>query len=60
MEIYSNNTPVTPEPGGYGNGGEEKKGCFGDISSVAALSGVIALAGIGMILLALQRKRKEI
>ena len=60
MEIYGNETPVTPEPDGNGDKGGEKKGCFGDISSVAALSGIIALAGIGMILLALQRKRKEI
>ena len=59
MEIYGeNNNPVTPEPGGNGNG-DKKKGCFGDMSSVAALSGVIALAGIGMILLALQNKRRK-
>ena len=63
MEIYSeNNEPVNPpQPGGDDNDGGKKKGCFGDISSVAALSSVIALAGIGMILLSLaNKKRKEI
>ena len=62
MEIYSQNVePVGPDPDDGGDKGKEKKGCFGDMTSVAALSGVIALAGIGMILLSLaNKKRKEI
>jgi hypothetical protein len=64
MEIYGENKPVNPEPGPDDGGNKDnnnKKGCFGDISSVAALTGIIALAGIGMIILALQnRRRKEI
>ena len=49
-----------------GNGGEnnpdngiaKKKGCFGDISSTYALIGLVALAGIGVALLAFDRKRR--
>ena len=50
--------PVEPDkPDG---GDNKKKGCFGDISSVYALTGLIALAGVGFILLSLNKKRKEI
>ena len=57
MEIYQNGQPsVEPEPEQ-----PKKKGCFGDISSVYALAGLIAFAGIGFILLSLtNKKRKEI
>ena len=58
MEHYSNDVgPV--DPGKPDEGGNKKKGCFGDISSVYALAGIIALAGVGFMLLSL-KKRKEI
>ena len=49
------------------NGGEgeqpepdkpSKKGCFGDVASTYALVGLVALAGVGMALLAFDRKRR--
>ena len=39
-------------------GGDKKKGCGGDIASLGALSGVIALAGIASIVLAIDKKRR--
>ena len=54
--------PSKPDDGGDNkDNNKPKKGCFGDATSVAALSGVIALAGISMIVLSLaNKKRKEI
>ena len=36
----------------------DKKGCFGDISSVSALAGIIALVGIASIVLMMGKKRR--
>ena len=37
---------------------KKKKGCFGDIASVGALIGLISIAGLGLILVSYDRKRR--
>ena len=51
------------ETAGDSDGGKKddkpaKKGCFGDMTSVGALAGIIALAGIATIVLAADKKRR--
>ena len=43
-------TDSKPEPG--------KKGCASDIVSIGALAGIIALAGVATIILAIDKKRR--
>ena len=45
-----------PEEGGKE---EQKKGCFGDIASVSALMSMLALAGVGVILLGKKKRVTE-
>ena len=45
--------PSNPEPEK-----PKKKGCFGDIASVGALIGLISIAGLGLILVSIDRKRR--
>ena len=40
------------------NDGGKKKGCFGDIASTGALIGLISVAGVGFMLLAIDKKRR--
>ena len=53
--------PVDPQPGDTSenkDGGKNNKGCFGDITSTYALIGVLALAGVGLAFLAIDKKRR--
>jgi len=47
--------PVNPDDNG---GDKNNKGCFGDITSTYALLGVLALAGVGLAFLAIDKKRR--
>ena len=44
--------------GGGNNGGGAKKGCFGDVTSMASLIALLSLAGVGIALLAIDKKRR--
>ena len=48
--------PGEKDDSGKKDGG--KKGCFGDITALGSLAGVIALAGIASIILAIDKKRR--
>ena len=47
---------MNPDNNGGGKGG--KKGCGGDIATVGALAGVLAIAGIAIILTSIEKKKR--
>ena len=57
---YDENLMDAVDDNGGGKGGNEggKKGCFGDMTSVGALAGILALAGIGVILTSLKKRKR--
>ena len=50
--------PGSNNGGGNNGGGGAKKGCFGDVTSMASLIALLSLAGVGIALLAIDKKRR--